>query len=220
MLVIIVILAMIFAGLVIYRNNPTSNANSITVQEINEIENYISKIYMWKEVTNQALPSFEDINRADEIWIWEVVKKNLEEYKVSKEQIQEKAKEIFGENFQKEIPEKGNQVFEYEEQSQKYYATEINLDEQEDSFLLDKIEKTKQGYEVEIIEYIEDYGEETIIKIRNLQGEEIGQVSSGESETKIQEIVKENKDKFSKKKIVLRNGTQGTGLLVSFITTK
>ena len=197
---------MIFAGLLIYRNNPTSNASEITVQEINEIGNYISKIYMWKEVTNQALPSFQNINQVEETWIWEVVKKNLEEYELSKEQIQQKAKEIFGANFQKEIAEEGNQAFEYCEETGKYYATEINLDEQEDLFLLEKIEKTEQGYEVEIIEYLEDYGEKSIIKIRNLQGEKIGQVNNNESTNKIQEIVKENKEKFSKKKITIKNG--------------
>lgn len=206
MFVAIIILGMIFAGLLIYRNNPTSNASTITVQEINEIENYISKIYMWKEITNEALHSFEDINQADEIWIWEVVKKNLEAYELSKEQIQEKAKEIFGENFEKELPEEGNRSFEYYEKTGKYYATEINLDQQEDAFLLEKIEKTAQGYEIEIIEYIEDYTEEKFIKIRNLQGEEIGQVGSNENPSKIQEIVKENKNEFSKKKIIIQNG--------------
>lgn len=206
MLVAIVILEMIFAGLLIYRNNPTSDANSITVQEINEIETYISKIYMWKEVTNQALPAFENINEAEEIWIWEVVKKNLEEYELSKEQIQTKAKEIFGEEFQKELPIEGNQAFEYYEETEKYYATETNLDQQEDLFLLENIEKTENGYEVEIIEYIEDYSEGTTIRIKNLQDEEIGKVSIEESSSKIKEIVKNNKERFNKKKIILQNG--------------
>lgn len=206
MFVAIIILGMIFAGLLIYRNNPTSNASTITVQEINEIENYITKIYMWKEVTNQALPSFENINEAEETWIWEVVKKNLEEYELTKEQIQEKAKEIFGENLQKELPEEGNQSFEYYEETGKYYATEIKLDSKEDSFLLEKIEKNDKGYEVEIIEYIADYTDENIIRIRNLQNTEIGQVSINESTSKIQDIVKKNKDKFTKKKIILKNG--------------
>lgn len=206
MFVAIIILGMIFAGLLIYRNNPTSNASTITVQEINEIENYISKIYMWKEITNEALPSFENIDQADEIWIWEVIKKNLEEYELSKEQIQTKAKEIFGEEFQKELPKEGNQSFEYYEETGKYYATETNLDQQEDLFLLENIEKTEHGYEVEIIEYIEDYGEESVIKIRNLQDEEIGQVGSNESTSNIQEIVKNNKDRFNKKKITIQNG--------------
>ena len=37
-----------------------------------------------------------------------------------------------------------------------------------------------------------------------MQGEEIGKVGSSESETKIQEIVKQNIDRFSKKRIYLK----------------
>ena len=70
MLAIIAILAIILVGMVVYKNTAKSTANQVNVQEINEIEEYISKIYMWKEVTNEALPTFEDINQADEIWIW------------------------------------------------------------------------------------------------------------------------------------------------------
>lgn len=204
MLAIIAILAIILLGMVFYKNTAKITANQVNVQEINEIEEYIYKIYMWKEVTNEALPTFEDINQADETWIWEVVKKNIEEYELDKEQIQEKAEELFGESFQKQFPDEGNQAFEYDEESGKYLATEINLDEQEDSFLLDKIEKTKEGYQVEIIEYLEDYSEMQNIKIRNLQAEEIGSVGSTESESKIQEIVKSYKDRFNKKQITLK----------------
>ena len=53
MLVAIVILGMIFAGLLIYRNNPTSDANSITVQEINEIEKII-----YNNLSKEELDSF------------------------------------------------------------------------------------------------------------------------------------------------------------------
>ena len=53
-------------------------------------------------------------------------------------------------------------------------------------FLLNTIEKTDEGYKVEIIEYIEDYskiveGQNTII-IENLNQEQIGQVSEQDSE--------------------------------------
>ena len=84
--VIIGVLAIIFLGMVIYRN--TANKSNVTVQEIENIEKYISKIYMWKEITNQALPTFENINDADELWTWEVVKKNLEEFELSYDDIQ------------------------------------------------------------------------------------------------------------------------------------
>ena len=169
-----------------------------------EIEEYISKIYMWKEITKEALPTFENINNANELWLWEVIKKNLETYETTYEEIQQKGKELFGEKFEKQIPKEGNDSFYYDKESNKYLATEIVLDEEEDSFLLKDIEKEGEKYKVKIIEYIEDYSEENKVIIRNLQEEEIGRVSTSDSETKIKEIVKNNKERFSQKNIEIK----------------
>lgn len=204
LLIIIVVLAIIFIVMLVYRSNGV-NKSQVNISEINNIEEYIEKIYMWKEVTKEALPSFDNINDANETWIWEAVKKNLEEYEVDYNTIENKAKEIFGENFEKEFPKEGNQSFEYNEETDKYLATEVNLDMQEDSFLLNTIEKENEKYKVQIVEYLEDYGEEESIIIRNLQGEEIGRIANSESETKAQEIIKKNIDRFTKKNIILRN---------------
>ena len=208
MLIIIFILTLILIGMLVYRSRSVSNSEQVTINEIENIETYISEIYMWREITNEALPTFDTINNANELWIWEVVKKNLEEFELDYQQIQDKAKEIFGEDFKKEFPKEGSQSFEYNEETQKYYPTEINLDNKEDMFLLNTIEKTDEGYKVEIIEYIEDYskiveGQNTII-IENLNQEQIGQVSEQDSEQNIQDIVKRNIDKFSKKQIYLK----------------
>lgn len=205
MLIIIMILVLILVGMVIYKKTAVGTKNNVNIQEIEKIENYISKIYMWKEITKEALPVFEDINNAEELWIWEVVKKNLEEYEVSKEEIKEKAKELLGEEFNRDFPKEGNQSFEYNEENQMYLATETVLDEKEDTFLLNHIEKTKEGYTVEMIEYLEDYTEENSVIIRNLQEEEIGRVGINDSETKMQEIVKNNVERFDRKKVYLKN---------------
>ncbi len=194
--------------MIVYRSRSVSNPEQVTINEIENIETYISDIYMWKEITNEALPIFDNINNANELWIWEVVKKNLEEFELDYQQIQDKGKEIFGEDFKKEFPKEGSQSFEYNGETQKYYPTETNLDNKEDRFLLNTIEKTDEGYKVEIIEYIEDYSKviegENIIIIENLNQEQIGQVSEQDSEQNIQDIVKRNIDKFSKKQIYLK----------------
>ncbi len=203
MFIIIMILAIIFMGMLVYRNILADAKNNISVKEIENIESYISQIYMWKEITTEALPEFDDINKANELWIWEVVKRNLEEYETTKEEIEQKAKEIFGEEFDKKFPKEGNQSFEYDEESGNYLATETNLNEKEDSFLLNNIEKTKEGYKVEIIEYLEDYSDKENVIIENLQSEEIGKTNINQSDTKIQEIVKNNKERFNKKTIYL-----------------
>ncbi len=204
MLVIIVILAMILVSMIIYKNIAINKNKSVNVQEVEQIEEYISKIYMWKEITKEALPAFENINNANELWLWEVIKKNLETYETTYEEIQQKGKELFGEKFEKQIPKEGNDSFYYDKESNKYLATEIVLDEEEDSFLLKDIEKEGEKYKVKIIEYIEDYSEENKVIIRNLQEEEIGRVSTSDSETKIKEIVKNNKERFSQKNIEIK----------------
>ena len=90
MLVIIVILAMILVSMIIYKNIAINKNKSVNVQEVEQIEEYISKIYMWKEITKEALPTFENINNANELWVWEVIKKNLETYETTYEEIQQK----------------------------------------------------------------------------------------------------------------------------------
>lgn len=204
MIIIIIILATILISMIIYKNTATGATNQVNVQEIQKIEESISKIYLWEEITNEALPAFENVNNGDELWIWEVTKKNLEQYEVSKEEIQTKAKEIFGEEFNKVISQDVNSSFEYDETTNKYYPTEVILDQMEDSFLLNKIEKTDEGYLVEIVEYLQDYTNGDKVIVRNLEQEELGQASIYDSETKMQEIVKNNINRFNKKKIYFK----------------
>lgn len=85
---------------------------------------------------------------------------------------------------------------------------ECGLDSEDDTFLLNNITKTKNGYIVEIVEYLEDYSNEEIIVVKNLEGEEKGKVGINEGETKIQEIVKKNIESFSKKKIYLKKNNE------------
>ena len=91
---------------------------------------------------------------------------------------------------------------------QKYYPTQTEFDNEEDSFLLNTITKTQDGYIVEIIEYLEDYSKVTegmdIVLIRNLNEEEIGQAKSENDEQNIQDIIKRNEEKFTKKTIYLK----------------
>ena len=153
LIIIIIILLLIFVGMYIYRQNRivSNRSSEVSVDEINQIETYLQKIYMWREITGDALPVFDNINNAPDVWLWEVVKKNLEEYELSYEQLQDKTKEIFGEDLQKEFPREGYEYMEYNEETDTYYAVGSGLDNQEDVFLLDKIQKQDKGYTVQII---------------------------------------------------------------------
>ena len=217
MIVTIIILLIIFVGMIIYRNMAISSSNQVSVQEIEQIETYITKIYMWREVTSEALPTFENINEASDMWTWEAVKKNLEDYELSYEQIQEKAKELFGPDFTKEFPKEGTENFIYDEQTGKYYATGMGLDQEEDCFLLNQINPTDTGYEVEIVEYLEDYSQESQIIIKNLNNEEIGKVEENQ-ESSSQDIVKNNLDKFTKKIVTLKK--EGDNIYVQKVSSE
>lgn len=181
LITIIIILVTIFVAMITYKKMAIKANNDITIQEIENIETYITKIYMWKEVTGEALPDFEDINQASEIWIWEAVKKNLEDYELSYEQIEGKATELFGIGLIKQFPKEGMEYLKYDEQTDKYYAEGRGLDEEEDSFLLNKIEKTKDGYEVEIVEYLEDYS--NLLDNTDIQETEDGNVTEENTES-------------------------------------
>ena len=209
--IIIIILVIIFIGMIVYKNMVINTSDNISIQEINQIETYLTKVYMWKEITGEALPNFEDINQVNDIWIWEVVKKNLEDYEFSYEEIEEKARDLLGEKLTKKFPKEGTEYIIYDQLKNKYYAIGMGLDQLEDLFLLNEINKIQDGYEVEIVEYLEDYSQTVNngdpIIIRNINEEEIGRVNSTEEE-KVKEIVKSNLDKLTRKKVILRKDNE------------
>lgn len=226
LVIIIIILLLILIGMVVYRNTAIKSNNQVNVQDVEKIETYITKIYMWKEVTSEALPTFENINEVSDIWIWEAVKKNLENYELTYDEIQNKAKELFGPDFTKEFPREGTENLTYNPETDKYYATGMGLDQEEDCFLLNEINKTEDGYEVEIVEYLEDYSQEATddtntqnyqIVIRNLNDEEIGKIEESQ-ESSSQDIVKNNIDRFTRKIVTLKQ--EGDNLYVQKVSNK
>ena len=161
---------------------------------------------------------FDNINDAPDVWTWEVVKKGLENYELTKDEIQNKATELFGNQFKKQFPQEGTEYMQYDEKLGKYISTGIELDTLEDCFYIKNIKKTKDGYEVEIAEYLEDYvnslgiedeNEIYEIYIKNLNEETIANVKKTEGETKIIEVVKENLDKFTTKTVNLKKNSNG-----------
>lgn len=215
MIAVICVLLVIFVGMLI-KQSYDRQQKQVTADEVQKIESLIGNVYTWKEITGEALPTFEQINQAPERWIWEVVKKNLEEYSLTRNQLQEKAKEIFGLSFSQEFPEQGNEAFAWQEETEMYVPTEIQIDEQDDLFLIDQIRKKKNGYEVQIMEYLEDYSsfENHQIRIENLQGDIICSLDSAKSETEVIDVIKENSDRFSKKKITIEKG-EGDKLIIT-----
>lgn len=223
LLVAICILLVIFLGMFFSKKSVCKS--NVTVLEVEEIQEFISKIYLWKEITEEALPKFNNINEAPDLWLWEVVKKNLEQYELTYDEIQQKANEIFGEKFNKKFPKEGTEYIQYDENIEKYLITGIGLDALDDLFLVKNINKiSNEKYEVQIIEYLQDYSEELFIYeeseenlenqeniideniqydiyIRNLNLEEVTKVKNTDSESVVIEKIKENIEKFSIKTI-------------------
>ena len=213
---IICVLLVIFIGM--YINKTKSSQKIVTASEVEKVEEYISKIYMWKEVTEEALPEFNNINEAPDLWTWEVVKKNLEDYELTYEEIQQKATELFGKQFTKQFPKEGTEYIQYDEQTDKYITSGIGLDSLDDCFLIKNINKNKNEYDVEIVEYLEDYSNSAGVEdedevydiyIKNLNQDTIATIKSNEGETQVIETVKENIDKFTTKTIKLMKDTDG-----------
>ena len=128
-----------------------------------------------------------------------------------------------GSFFAKQFSKDGNTSFEYQSDENTYVATNVELDTENDKFLINNIKKTKQGYEVEIVEYLEDYSnepedviideenktaEETEfdISIKNVNEETVFSVKNTEGPTEIIDKVKSNIDKFTKKKLTIEKG--------------
>ena len=213
---IICVLLVIFIGM--YINKTKSSQKIVTASEVEKVEEYISKIYMLKEVTEEALPEFNNINEAPDLWTWEVVKKNLEDYELTYEEIQQKATELFGKQFTKQFPKEGTEYIQYDEQTDKYITSGIGLDSLDDCFLIKNINKNKNEYDVEIVEYLEDYSNSAGVEdedevydiyIKNLNQDTIATIKSNEGETKAIETVKENIDKFTTKTIKLIKDSDG-----------
>lgn len=214
MLIIIGILSIIFFGMIAYRKLEVKNSTTVNAGEVTQIQSYIEKIYLWKEVTKEALPTFSDINQANDKWIWEVVKNNLDDYEISLEEANKKVKELFGKECNKQMPKEGNSSFIYNEESGKYEATGVELDNKQDTFLINNITKTKDGYQVEIIEYLINHMNENDITVENTNEESLGTVGNSANDTKIQDIVKQNKSRFTKKKITLKKESESENSLV------
>ena len=214
MLIIIGILSIIFFGMIAYRKLEVKNSTTVNAGEVTQIQSYIEKIYLWKEETKEALPTFSDINQANDKWIWEVVKNNLDDYEISLEEANEKVKELFGKECNKQMPKEGNSSFIYNEESGKYEATGVELDNKQDTFLINNITKTKDGYQVEIIEYLINHMNENNITVENTNEESLGTVGNSANDAKIQDIVKQNKSRSAKKRITLKKESESENSLV------
>ena len=115
-----------------------------------------------------------------------------------------KQKKSLEKNSPKNFLKKETAVFHLIKNHGKYEATEVELDQKQDTFLINEITKTKDSYKAEILEYLVDYTNENNIAIKNTNEEVIGTIGNSNNNTEIQEMVKNHKDRFTKKNVTLK----------------
>lgn len=146
---------------------------------LNKIDTYISNIYYG---LNTTISEFENINSANEEWIWECAYSNLNNIVsddttiVKKEQIEESAKQVFGNNFKKEFPEEGLEFWlEPEEDGYFYAKTSVEKDFYDD-YILVSYERNGSIITANIVEYKYNeifLGEPTHLNLYKIDSEDI-----------------------------------------------
>lgn len=162
------------------------------------LEGYVEKIYKYGEIVN--IPTFENINNADEEWLWVIAFKECENTEmVTKSELVAKAKELFGTSFNKQPKEDSVFGADWNEEMQYYEGKAHGLmAEDETRYIVKSVEKDQNRFKVEIVEYVLNVSE--IIK-----GEENAkvQIKNGDtvvatvSENEDKEYVKENSEMFT-----------------------
>lgn len=201
--------------------NEIMGGTLLTDEGKKEVEEYISKIYLNSLIVNKedTLPEFEDINEASDDWILNCIYNNLElengNFNFSKEEIYNVKNALFGTKLEKPLKNADKYGHIKENQDGSFNIAEV---ESSPAFLyyyiVDNIERSGNNIEVTLIEYKTNslYDGSTNIKVYTRDGEEglfmqpvtdMDEEGNSESDTKITEFIKENKDKFTKAKIIL-----------------
>ena len=113
---------------------------------------------------------------------------------------------MYGEELTTKYPKEGTEFIKYNEETNDYIPSEIELDANDDRFYINKITKIKNGYTAEIVEYLVDYtdSDNNNIYLKNLNGEIVEKLTGEETKQEVTQKVKEKIDKFTKKKATLK----------------
>ena len=149
-IILLIVFILIFSRQ--YKNNTT-----LSETEINEISTYIKDIYN----IHYAIPEFDNINNADEFWIYDNINQYLSNHKefanrnlegnYTYEEISNFAKTLYGSNFSLEIP-KQNPAMIYYEDTNTYGIPSYNVESLKEC-QIENIKKNGNLYIIKIIDY-------------------------------------------------------------------
>lgn len=117
------------------KNVISKNTETANEEEKQEVKIYKEKVKKFIDIFyfTGELPSFDDINSVDEDWIWLAAYYNLFSGEqdlgmyVTKEYVENSAKDIFGENLKKEFPIEGLEFW-LEPENGKYFVKKAGVD--------------------------------------------------------------------------------------------
>lgn len=219
-LILVILAIIVMIGYSAYKAN-WGNEQISKITE-NKVDQYLGDIYYG---TDTWMPTFNNINSTDENWIWECAYSNL--FKdgrdpgmfVTKEQIENSAKEVFGENLKKQFPNEGLEFW-LEPEADGYFVARASIEaDYYIDYIINSIENKENKVVVEIIEYRYNdiWHEQSELQVFNINYNEpitkydltyTGSIDLYndyllEKMKKAETFVVDNKEKFSTAKITL-----------------
>ena len=163
-LIIIISIAIIILGFIIYKNFievPGHVAGQRAIEELmsqlyhEEADKHLEKVFV-KTGLDNPLPEFENINEAPKDWIWRVLYNNLnsEENLYTYNQIQEKLTEVFSEKLTIKFPEEGIENLIEKDSNGNYIKLGINDTINYYNYSIKTSIQEDNTYRVDFVEYL------------------------------------------------------------------
>ena len=199
-----------------------------------DVEKFIDIFYFMGD--DIIIPDFDDINMVDEDWLWLAAYFNMVRAEqdpgmyVTKAQVEDSAKEIFGENLNKEFPTEGIEFW-LEPEDGKYFVGRAGLDpDYVNDYEIIDVTTEENEIIVEIAEYKYNVlRDDNILEIMNIENNKTVAKLNREDYTKtdpelfhstrlydetIPGLVSDNIEQFSKAKLTLKMNEQTKKLYI------
>lgn len=126
------------------------NNEEYSINDVIQINNYLKKIYSYYENT---IPEFDDINLADENWLWSVSYFYKEYNDIPYNIVSENADDLFGMYLNKKLPKSNINVASYDSNADTFSTFGRGGPVIWPMYAITEINKKSLEYEVKIIEY-------------------------------------------------------------------
>lgn len=181
----------------------------VTINESSRISNYIDKIYSYYE---KNIPEFTNINLAEDDWVWSIALFNCQSSTsgnpISYKDIEKSAADLFGKDFTKKLSKSDMKIASYSSYIDAFTVIGRGGPVFVPKYVISDISKTENGFEVKILEYLEDNsawsGSNELYEIYLIgNSDKIIKKYKNNQKEEMKDYVLKNQDEFNAKKIVL-----------------